>query len=240
MPFTFSHPAIVLPLVYLPKRWYSLTGLIIGSLTPDFEYFLRMKVLSQYSHAIGGLFWFDLPIGLLLAFIYYGWVRNSLLLNLPPAMQSRFLPYASFNWNQYFKANWLVVVLCILVGAASHLLWDSFTHEGGYFVELLPRLSSSVNLLSIQIPLYKLLQHLSSLIGALILAYTLWSLPKTYKGVRKPSAKYWMVIAGIAFFILAIRLLSGLSWQQYGSWVVSCIAAVILAFILAPLFYKKR
>jgi hypothetical protein len=42
MPFTFAHPAIVLPLKHLPKRWYSLTGLIIGSMTPDFEYFIRM------------------------------------------------------------------------------------------------------------------------------------------------------------------------------------------------------
>ncbi|WP_240482010.1 DUF4184 family protein [Flavobacterium psychrophilum] len=39
MPFTFSHPAIILPLRYLPRQWFSLTGLIIGSLTPDFEYF---------------------------------------------------------------------------------------------------------------------------------------------------------------------------------------------------------
>ncbi|WP_113654854.1 DUF4184 family protein, partial [Pedobacter namyangjuensis] len=30
MPFTFSHPAIVLPLTYLPKKWFSLTGLVIG------------------------------------------------------------------------------------------------------------------------------------------------------------------------------------------------------------------
>lgn len=41
MPFTFSHPAIILPLSYLPKKWFSLTGLIIGSLIPDFEYLLE-------------------------------------------------------------------------------------------------------------------------------------------------------------------------------------------------------
>ncbi len=50
MPFTFSHPAIILPLKYLPQNWFSLTGLIIGSLTRDFEYFIRMKVRSNYSH----------------------------------------------------------------------------------------------------------------------------------------------------------------------------------------------
>lgn len=27
MPFTFSHPAIVLPLTFLPRQWFSLTGL---------------------------------------------------------------------------------------------------------------------------------------------------------------------------------------------------------------------
>ncbi|MFN7593668.1 MAG: DUF4184 family protein, partial [Bacteroidota bacterium] len=25
MPFTFSHPAIVLPLTFLPRQWFSLT-----------------------------------------------------------------------------------------------------------------------------------------------------------------------------------------------------------------------
>ncbi|MEB0248571.1 DUF4184 family protein, partial [Mucilaginibacter sp. 5B2] len=61
MPFTISHPAVILPLNYLPKRFISLTALVVGSLTPDFEYFIRMKVQSDYSHTLPGLFWFDLP-----------------------------------------------------------------------------------------------------------------------------------------------------------------------------------
>lgn len=47
MSFTFSHPAIVSPLNYFPNKWFSLTGLVIGSLTPDFEYFLRMRIKSN-------------------------------------------------------------------------------------------------------------------------------------------------------------------------------------------------
>ncbi|QVE20785.1 DUF4184 family protein [Phocoenobacter atlanticus subsp. cyclopteri] len=35
----FSHPAIVLPLKNILGRHVSLIALIIGSLTPDFEYF---------------------------------------------------------------------------------------------------------------------------------------------------------------------------------------------------------
>ncbi len=90
MPFTFSHPAIVLPLNYLPKKWFSLTGLVIGSLTPDFEYFIRMKIKSEYSHTLEGLFWFDLPLGVLLAFIFHNIVRNNFYNNLPLFFKSRF------------------------------------------------------------------------------------------------------------------------------------------------------
>ncbi|MEM7184808.1 MAG: DUF4184 family protein [Spirochaetota bacterium] len=40
MPFTFSHPAIVLPFVKFPKQWVCLSALIVGSIVPDFEYFM--------------------------------------------------------------------------------------------------------------------------------------------------------------------------------------------------------
>lgn len=103
MPFTFSHPAIVLPLTYLPKKWFSLTGLIIGSITPDFEYFIRMKVQRDYSHTLSGLFWFNLPLGILLAFIFHGIVRNSLIENLPLFLKSRFSNFTRFNWLNFFK-----------------------------------------------------------------------------------------------------------------------------------------
>ena len=97
MPFTFSHPAIILPLTFLPKKWYSLTGLVIGSLTPDFEYFLRMKIQSNYSHSLSGIFWFDIPLSICLAFIFHNYVRNSLFDNLPTILKSRLTNYKAFE-----------------------------------------------------------------------------------------------------------------------------------------------
>src|SRR6478609_2941554 len=103
MPFTFSHPAIILPITYLPRKWFSLTGLVVGSLTPDFEYFIRMRVQSDYSHTLSGLFWFDLPLGILLAFIFHNIVRDSLFENLPLILKSRLIRFKQFDWNSYFK-----------------------------------------------------------------------------------------------------------------------------------------
>ncbi len=48
MPFTFSHPAIVLP--FLKKKHFSATALVVGTMSPDLEYFFRMKIQSEISH----------------------------------------------------------------------------------------------------------------------------------------------------------------------------------------------
>ena len=77
MPFTFSHPAIVLP--FLKTKKLSATGLIVGSMCPDFEYFIRMKVQSSISHTFLGLIVFNLPIGLLATFLFHEIIKNSLL-----------------------------------------------------------------------------------------------------------------------------------------------------------------
>ncbi|MEP7093456.1 MAG: DUF4184 family protein, partial [Flavobacterium sp.] len=152
MPFTFSHPAIILPLKYLPGKWFSLTGLIVGSLTPDFEYFIRMKVQSNYSHTVYGIFWFDLPLAILLCFIFHNIVRDDLFKNLPKNIQSKTLVYTEFNWNNYFKRSWFIIVISTLIGIASHLLWDSFTHDHGYFVNKISLLRNSVSLFDKEVP----------------------------------------------------------------------------------------
>jgi hypothetical protein len=175
MPFTFSHPAIILPLTYLPRRLYSLTGLVIGSLTPDFEYFLRMRIQSNYGHTIFGLLWFDLPLGLLFAFIFHNIIKESLFNNFPTVLKSRFVKFNSFDWNKHFKTNWFVVITSILIGAASHLLWDSFTHNHGYFIETIPALSNKIAIANRQIPIFKILQHSSTLIGGLVIAISLYT-----------------------------------------------------------------
>jgi hypothetical protein len=105
MPFTFSHPALVLPLKYLPQRFYSLTGLIIGSMTPDFEYFIRMTVGSIYSHTFWGIFYFDLPVGIALCFIFHGIVRDQLIDHLPAPLRERFWSLKSFNWKFFLNPH---------------------------------------------------------------------------------------------------------------------------------------
>ena len=240
MPFTFSHPAIVLPLTYLPKKCFSLTGLIIGSLIPDFEYFLRMKVKSNYSHTLDGLFWFDLSLGLLLAFVFHNIVRNSLFDNLPKFFKSRFYVFKQFHWNSYFKKNWLVVLISILIGASSHVLWDSFTHEHGYFVQTIPTLTNTIDLFGRQILFLKILQHSSTIIGGLVIAFAIYKLPSHKTENENVNLKYWTIFAGLILTIITTRLLSGLDIKQYGNVIVTGISAILISLILVPLITKMN
>ena len=109
MPFTFSHPAIVLPLKKVSGKMLSLTGLVVGSLTPDFEYFIRMSVRSTYSHTILGLLWFDIPFGLLLTFLYHLIVRDPFITHLPEVLNRKLNSFKYFDWVDYcadFSFHW--------------------------------------------------------------------------------------------------------------------------------------
>jgi hypothetical protein len=239
MPLTFSHPAIVLPLNYLPKKWVSLTGLIAGSVAPDFEYFFRMKVSSIYSHTWLGMLWFDLPVAILISFVYHDIVKAQFISNLPAALNDRFVKDRSFNWNQYFVQNLLVVIISIIIGIVSHLFWDSFTHATGYFVQLWS-MTDLVSISSFKLPLYKLIQHTSTLIGGIVILIAIYQMPENPVTKNTSIAKYWFMVSGITLTVILLRLLLGLDIHQYWNLIVTAISGVVLAIVLTSLFISKQ
>ncbi|WP_236551500.1 DUF4184 family protein [Tenacibaculum maritimum] len=152
MPFTFSHPSIILLFTYLPKKWFSLTGLVIGSLTPDFEYFIRMEIKSTFSHTLIGLLGFNLPLGITLSFIFHNIIKNDLFNNLPHYFKSKFSSFKKFNWNPYFTKNWPIVTSSIL--------------------------RNPIYFFNQRVFAFKILQHTSTIIGAIIITYIIYKLPK--------------------------------------------------------------
>jgi hypothetical protein len=206
MPFTFSHPAIVLPVTYLPKKWYSLSGLIVGSMTPDFEYFIRMKDYSKYSHTWDGLFWFDLPLGLILIFIFHNVVRDILIIYLPFSLNIRLSSFTKFNWNKYFQRNIIVVLVSLLIGIASHLFWDSFTHDGEYFAKAIPILRNDIYILNHEISGAKIFQYVSSLIGGIVMIIFVFKLPEGRNTKQDTILNFWLLVSLIMISVVNVRL----------------------------------
>jgi len=239
MPFTFSHPAIVLPLTYLSKRWYSLTGLIIGSMAPDFEYFIRMKDKSIYSHTFFGLFYFDLPVGLVLAFVYHQIVRNPLIQNLPVTLKGRFIGFTSFNWHEAFRKHWLVIIVSIFVGAGSHLLWDNFTHYKGFFVLLFPSLKHFFRAgHHYSIRYYNLIQHISSVTGLIIVLIAIYKMPVAENYDREIDYLYWLLVLFISLVLVTTRFFLDTD-KRIGDVVMTVISGGLWALVLAPILYKR-
>jgi len=232
MPFTFSHPALVLPLRYLPKRWISMTGLVIGSMTPDFEYFFRMRVRSIYSHTIPGLFWFDLPVGLLLILVYNKIVKDKLIDHLPDQLNQRLSQFKGNPESLSSPAYITIIALSILVGGASHLLWDSFTHPTGYFVTTIPALTHMIHMGSHQLYTYKLAQHASTVLGYMAILFALMSIPKGISTRIKNISAYWVKVAAIAIVVTAIRLACGLNYHEFGNVVVTGIAGMFIGLVV--------
>lgn len=235
MPFTLSHPCLFLPMIYVQRAWFSVTALAIGSMAPDFEYFVRMRIQSDYSHTLLGVFWFDLPLTILVAFVFHCLIRGTLYDNLPHALQQRLKPFNNFEWKNYFFKNWVVVIVSALIGIFSHLLWDSFTHESGFFVQKVTFLNSDV----LTIPVYKILQHGSTLLGGFVICFVIWKLPYS-NAVKKTNVNpyYWLFFIVIVLLIVALRLLSGLSYKQYGNIIVTVISASFIALTITPAVMK--
>lgn len=176
MPFTVAHPAAVLPLKRLCPHYLSWSALIIGAVTPDLEYFLTLRPKATLVTDPLDTIYFCLPAGLLLFVLFHAVVKRPAVLLLPRSHRRRLWSLADrvvpLDTRRVFA-----VLGSILIGASSHMLWDSFTHEGRWGVDLLPGLSAEITSLGGHtVPAFKILQHGSTAlgIGSLALAYLLW------------------------------------------------------------------
>ncbi|WP_376717545.1 DUF4184 family protein [Mucilaginibacter terrae] len=211
----------------------SLTALVIGSMLPDFEYFLRLKIKSAYSHTWTGLLWFNLPLGLILYFVYSKLVKPVLIVHLPTFLNKRFSKFK--NTKPVNLSSLLINTVSLLIGASTHILWDGFTHPTGYFVSQLPFLQNEATVANYSLPIYKLLQHGSTLTGTLLIILSVIMLPPL-ASTRLPSTyKYWLIVLCVALALIIIRVMFGLRLHEFGNLIVTGIAGGFLGLIVASL-----
>jgi hypothetical protein len=184
MPFTFSHPAAVLPLRGI--KFLQTVPLMVGSIAPDLPYFVparfmppRLNRVMWDTHTALGTLWLDIPIGAaVLLFAYL--LRGPLTALLTP--RARALCLESIERLKSTPWNWLLALVSIYVGAWTHLAWDSFTHENGWMVRRIAALSAPVTIGAYTGTMCHVLQYVSSVAGLAILA--IW-----YRGLPTPASE---------------------------------------------------
>jgi len=142
VPFTGSHPAAVLPLIRLGLVP---SALVIGSMAADLPYYLPLGLDSASTHSMTGIFGVDLLMGLA-GFAVWQWLVAPLAVAIAPsALRARLPtphPAPALRPDRPGRCadpgrladpgrdlrRLLLLVVSLWAGAATHVLWDEFTH----------------------------------------------------------------------------------------------------------------
>jgi len=236
MPFTFSHPALVLPFTKIRASYVSASCLIAGSIIPDFEYFIRMKASGRFGHTILGAFVLDLPLALIVLVIFHLLVKKYFINNLPVYFQSRLILLRDFDFLKNFQQNFLGYTLCLLIGIFSHFAWDSFTHANEFFIVRTKEMNESISFWGLPAaPLYKYLQHSSSLLGFGFIFYFFHHLPKRSVVHIKIRYFYWSGIILLASVIFLLRW--SLGFEYFADVAATVMSSILSGIILTSLLF---
>lgn len=141
MPFTGGHPAAVLPLV---RSGLPASALVIGTVTPDLPMMLPIPEVVHFGHTPLGLVTLDLLLGTIVFVLWQVYFGPAVLAIAPRTVAAR-LPEdvprgIAFHLSSGSRAG--RVLAAVLIGAATHLIWDGVTHDWMWGPQYVPWLAA--------------------------------------------------------------------------------------------------
>ncbi|WP_367106806.1 DUF4184 family protein [uncultured Psychrobacter sp.] len=202
MAFTISHMAAALPF-YPARRWLQFDALLIGTMMPDMPYYTGIgNPNGNFSHQWIGVFAYCLPWGIVVFALWYWGLKPAAYALVEPFLEQpskghHYQPNQSHRYiTGYTSSNYrsikglmqgsgrfyLSVVLGLVLGAVTHIIWDGITHEDGL-------IASHIDWLQYRVYFYpfkgttvaRLLQYLSSLAGLAVLLWFAFSRLQTWQ-----------------------------------------------------------
>lgn len=228
MPFTVSHIAAILPAHRPLRRWGLFSAAMIGTMVPDFGFLLPGHLARAQTHSAMALVTFCLPMGLVAWILFQALVKPAWGAVLPDGWRMRLLAEHPTAPLRHWRV-WLYAAGGILVGALTHLVWDGFTHEDGRGVRMLPFLEDTgPDIAGHVLPLYRWLQHCSSLLG---LIAVIWAARRWTRTASSTSAH------GTVQQRPAITLLSH---RERMAWLAAYILPPLCLLLLAAVWHLYR
>jgi hypothetical protein len=153
-----------------------ISALAVGAMSPDVPYFLPFGGWWAWGHNWPGLVEQDIPVTLALLVIYWALLAAPLRALAPAGLRQR-LPQDVFaeHRTRPWRALGLVIVAAAF-GAATHIIWDAFTHEDRFGVHTLTWLQTP-DVVG-PLPGYRVLQYVSSVFGLVIV---IWAIVDWYR-----------------------------------------------------------
>ncbi|MGG0669937.1 DUF4184 family protein [Lederbergia citrisecunda] len=240
MPLTFAHPAAVLPFSRNSK-YVNFLALVLGSMSPDFEYFLRGKPSGEIGHTFIGFVTFNLPVVAVVYLIYQAYIHRTLFNHLPFLLQDTHSEKR--DASKSLKA--IVFLYSALFGMLTHVVWDSFTHINGFMVNKLSVLSYTFQVFDRDIPVYKILQHGSTFAGICAIGTYMYYRTAKYNGDKElgirlvQKAMYWGCITLLSLFLFgAWSFIYPIPFELYGSIIVRIIDSALVSLLIVSLYFE--
>jgi hypothetical protein len=224
MPFMLAHPAAIVPLarlLNLARASLPLSALIVGSMAPDVPHFvphfvrlihfLGLPSGKHFGHTFAGTFLLCIPAGLFALWLFHVVLKAPFLSLLPFAERGRLAPVAaSFRFGP--PRHFLLIIVALASGAFTHIIWDSFSHVSGWPVQQFSILHAPI-MQTARGPIFvfNLVQRVSTLMGAALLAYWCrqWLKQAPAQAIGSPvslaggGSSYPGIFMAVAAFILA-------------------------------------
>jgi hypothetical protein len=161
VPFTGSHPAAVLPFLRTPLP---ASALVIGSMAPDLPYYVPLE-FPWRTHTALAVVTTDLVLGILAWALWHALLAEPALRAAPSGLRARLTGVPLGLRARLGRTRLVLAALGVVVGAATHVVWDEFTHPRRWGTEHVPALDETWGLL----PGYRWLQYASGLVGGVVL-----------------------------------------------------------------------
>jgi hypothetical protein len=154
------------------------------------------------THKFSSAFWLNPLIALILLAVFNLVIERPLRALAPPALAAR-LPAP----GRQTRTVLLWTVVSAVIGAFTHVLWDSFTHGDGYFVRRFPDFFRAE--VTATWDVNRILQYVSTVGGCLILA--VWFYRWFRRATPHPIASTDLVPSWVRYVVLAGVLALGVA-----------------------------
>lgn len=209
MPFTLAHGAAALP---FRRTRLIPSAVLIGTFAPDFEYFLMLAPVGRFGHTLLGALVLTLPLSFAVLWLFQKFVKRPVIALLPDSIEKRLASYREdFRFGGVRRFS--LIILSLMVGIATHILWDSFTHGETWLFYHWALLREPVYLPVLGVrPLVRALQHISTVVGTGLLA--VWcirwysSTDPSAEPPRRPESSGRKL--ALSFLVIAVALIGAM------------------------------
>ncbi|MFC5648937.1 DUF4184 family protein [Paenibacillus solisilvae] len=249
MPFTFSHPLYSVPLYRAAPKWLSVTGLLLGSMAPDLEYFAAMESYRTIGHSLTGFFVLGLPLCIGLAFAFHFVVKPVLPQFIPSIWGlDRFVQSMTrARWEINSPKAWVGFLISLFIGFLTHMFMDGWTHRSGTFVNEFPLLKEEYGGEGI----YQWMQYGFSLLGLIVPALLLLARFKKWRqenrieqrpeqrAVPHVKALLWLCAVGMGVLLFLFKYYFSYDRLWLGIFIVAPLTAALFGLYLSSLLYMS-